>query len=600
MKIDGLMRRRAMFAVLSLGLPLVAAVVPWTLASDAMRSAVSDQLRELYGLELSVNGRSTIALLPIPRLKFENVTLAASDGRPVVRGGTLRGELRVLPLLLARLDLAEVSLRDAAIEVDIDRDGRTAWDAAIAASRERLATNDARSHVRRIVLKAADLQVRDRRTGFEAVLRGINLAADWPKAESPVHVAASATWRGEPIELTAGLQPSALAAGRPSRIDMRASAPPGRLAVSGDASWSDAPRLVGRASLDTRSLRDLSRWSGLDVPLGHLIEAFALDGEIDVNGRDISWPSARLTLAGDRLSGALSARLEGGRRTITGTLAADRLDLTGFAAPLLHARTPTGGWSSEAIHLDGQNGTDLDLRLSASSARIGPLRLEDLAANISIKPGRYEASISGASINKGAVKGRAVLTSAADGIEVRAQGSFERLDVASLLTDLGSARWIGGSAQGQFAFEGSGDSSAEIVRRLHGRAGVTVRQGELVGIGLHDALRRKNGRPPALSGRGERTPFDEARLNITIMGGTAEITDGGLTAAGLRAALRGSASLSDRMLAARADVEGTGLPSAMVVDISGPWNEPSIVSRAPTQEPETTGSGRLGSSGSVQ
>jgi AsmA protein len=586
------MRRRAVFAVLFLGLvALAAAVVPWTFASDATRSAVSAQVRDLYGLDLSVGGRSTIALLPVPRLKFENVTLAASDGRSVVRGGTLRGEFRVLPLLLARLQLAEISLRDAAIEVDIDQDGRTAWDAPVVGLRERLAAQDAGNHLRRIVLKGADLQIRDRRTGFEALLTDINLAVDWPSVESPVQVAGSMTWRGEPVEWAAGLQPGALAAGRATRIDLRANAPYARLAVSGDASWSEAPRLAGRASLETPSLRDLSRWSGLDLPLAHLVQAFSLDGEIDVNGEEISWPSARLTLGADRLKGALSSRVEGGRRAITGTLAADQLDLSGFMAPLLQARAPAGAWSSKAIDLHAQTSTDLDLRLSASAARIGSVRLEDLAANISVKPGRYEAAIGRASLNKGVLKGRAVLASAADGIEVKGQGSFDQLDLASFLTDVGSPRWIGGSAQGQFAFEGVGDSPADVVRRLNGRAGLSVKNGELAGLVLNDPARRA--RPLFMSaGRSDRTPFDEAHLNVTVVDGTAEIADGGLKAAGLRAALQGRASLPDRRVAARADVAGSGPSPGMVVDINGPWSEPTIVSRTPAPEPEATGSGR--------
>jgi AsmA protein len=338
-------------------------------------------------------------------------------------------------------------------------------------------------------------------------------------------------------------------------------------------------------------LRDLSRWSGLDLPLAHLHQAFALDGDVNVNGADISWPSVRLMLAGDRLRGTLSSRRDGERRAITGTLAADRLDLTGLVAPLLQARAPSGGWSSDAIDLRGQSRTDLDLRISASSARIGPLRLDDLAANISVKSGRYEASIGAASLNKGVVKGRAMLASAADGIEIKGQGSFEKLDVASLLNDVGAPRWIGGLAQGQFAFEGSGDTPAEIVRRLNGRAGVTVRQGELVGVSLNDPGRLKDRSFFTAAGPSGRTLFDEAHVNVTVAGGMADIADGGLTAAGLRAALRGGASLSDRMVAARADVEGGGLP--LIVDIHGPLSGPTIVSRAPDPEPEATGSGRV-------
>jgi AsmA protein len=573
------MRRRTIVVLLVSGaVGFAGAVVPWTLSTDVLRSAMSAQLKSNYGLELSVAGRSTITFLPVPRLAFENVTLTTSEGKPVVRNGFFRGELRVLPLLAARLELSELSLSDAAISVDIDRDERPSLQVAIAGLRDRFAPRDAASHIQRIVLKRAELRLVDRRTHDEAVVHGIELVANWPHAESPLDVAGSLTWRGETIDFAGSVRPSAVFAGRSSPFKVQARAPLARFSWSGDWSWPDVPRFAGRSVFETRSFHDFCRWSGLDLPLARAVQAFALDSEMVLEGAHLSWPTARLNLAGDRLQGALSLRSEGGRRTITGTLAADRLDLTGLAASFAQAPSAAGGASSNAIDLHRAGGTDLDLRLSATTARIGPVRMEDLAANVSMKPGRHEASIGRVSINKGVAKGRATLTRAAEGVEVKGQGSFDRLDLASLLGDLGAPRWIGGSAQGQFTFEGAGDTAAEVVRRLHGRAGVTLRQGELVGMALNDVVRRTDARgASAPAGRGGRTPFDEAYLNLTVTDGTAEIIDGGLMSAGLRATLQGRASLSDHVVAAKANVEGAGVAGGIVLDITGPWDRLAIV-----------------------
>ena len=47
------------FAVLAM------AVAPWTTSSGPLKAAIARQLRETYGLELTVAGRSTVALLPV-------------------------------------------------------------------------------------------------------------------------------------------------------------------------------------------------------------------------------------------------------------------------------------------------------------------------------------------------------------------------------------------------------------------------------------------------------------------------------------------------------------------------------------------------------
>src|SRR3954447_22158293 len=71
------------------------AAAPWTISPGWLQAAVARQLRVAYGFELTVSGRSTIAFLPVPRLKFEDVALADVDGTPLVRGGRLRGEFRM-------------------------------------------------------------------------------------------------------------------------------------------------------------------------------------------------------------------------------------------------------------------------------------------------------------------------------------------------------------------------------------------------------------------------------------------------------------------------------------------------------------------------
>jgi AsmA protein len=576
-------RRAVVAAALAGFAALAAAVAPWSLTSDALRSAISAQLKELYGLELSVAGRSTVAFLPVPRLKFEDITLTAADGTHVVRGGWLRGEFRILPIIAGRLELSQLALSEVRIDVEADAAGRTPWDAAVASLRGRILAGESLGHIKTLSVNSAYLVYRDRKAGSEEILRDIQLVAYWPNAESTLDMTGSARWRGETVDFSlTGLRPSALVAGRSSRVTAQLTAPPGRLVVSGDANPAGEPKMIGRAAFETRSLRDFSRWSGFDLPLGNFIQAFSLDGEFSTSGRTASWPSVRLNLGVDRLDGAITVRLEGERPAITGTLAADRLDLTNFFAPLGQARSANGLWSSDAIDLGRPQG-DLDLRLSASAVRIGAARMEDLAANLLVKPGRVEWSVGRASLSRGVIKARTILASAGEGLELKTQGSFERLDLGSLLPDLGAVRWITGAAQGQFALDGAGETAADIVRRLHGRANVTIKQGELVGVGLNDTLRRIERRPLSapLDWRGGRTPFDQIHLNLALAEGSAEITDGGIAAANLRGTLQGRASLVERLLAVRLNVEGAPGGAAqpgpsIAFDVNGPWDDVTV------------------------
>ena len=267
---------------------------------------------------------------------------------------------------------------------------------------------------------------------------------------------------------------------------------------------------------------------------------------------------------------------------MTGTLAAERLDLTDFFAPFAQARTAAGLWSNEDLLLGLATEGDLDLRLSATDARVDRLRLGEMAASILVRPGRIEASLGRADLRRGTVKGRLALATSGELTELKAQGSFERLDIAALLTDLGQPRWITGQAQGQFALEGSGETVVDLVRQIHGRTTLTVRQGEIIGVGLEGAMRRIEKQPlsASLEWKGGRTAFDQAMVNLNIGAGIGEIVDGSVSAPTMRTALEGHVSLVDRSVAVRAHVSpasaNSNLMPSIVFNLSGSWDDVAI------------------------
>jgi AsmA protein len=226
---------------------------------------------------------------------------------------------------------------------------------------------------------------------------------------------------------------------------------------------------------------------------------------------------------------------------------------------------------------------DLDLRLSATDARFGRLSLKDMAANVIARPGRIEAALGRAELRKGTVKGRLALTAAAEDVELRTQAIFDGVELPGALVDLGQPRWITGQASGQITLESTGRSPAEIVRRSHGRASIAVRNGELVGIGFGDALKRLEKRPLTASFelKGGRTAFDHAQASLVISGGIGEITDAVLSSSAFRASAQGRVSLIDRVIGMRTQVETTTASiapiPAIAFEIRGGWDDVAIV-----------------------
>ena len=134
---SGLMSRRTILGIaLACLAALTLAIAPWTVNTGRLTAAVARQLRSVYGLDLAVKGRTTIALLPVPRMKFENVALAVPGSPPLVAAEQLRSEFRIWPLLIGRIELAEVALSGAQLRVEEGTTcGRRSGPASATASR---------------------------------------------------------------------------------------------------------------------------------------------------------------------------------------------------------------------------------------------------------------------------------------------------------------------------------------------------------------------------------------------------------------------------------------------------------------------------------
>jgi CheY-like chemotaxis protein len=106
--------------------------------------------------------RVTLALLPVPRLKFERVRLSTDDGSARVAAHQLKAELRIVPLLAGRLRIAELSVSGATADVTLDGAGLARLARMVADLRARIGAGSTwETRVDRLVVTGSELTVRD-------------------------------------------------------------------------------------------------------------------------------------------------------------------------------------------------------------------------------------------------------------------------------------------------------------------------------------------------------------------------------------------------------------------------------------------------------
>lgn len=566
---------------------LVMAVAPWTISSRALVSALGDQLREEFGVEFGGDGRAVVAFLPLPRVKFEDISITAPDGAPLVTGGELRGRLAVGPLLYGRIVVDDIAIANARVDVAVDENGASPWDAFVAAARSAAAADAEPLAITRLGLANVQIHHHDARTRRWQVAHNVNLSLDWPGRSGRLALSGSVGLRGETVEIALrDFTPAAYLANERSPIDLRLSGRFGRLSIVGSVSRGvDSPWLTGRSSFETPAMRDLLIWSGQGLPLGPYLGAMSLEGEVSGVGAVLSWPSVRISLGADRMEGALTARLEGGRVSVNGTLAADSLALDDFAAPFMEAAAPRGPWRYRRYDLIGATAADLDLRLSATNARLRRLGMSDVALSVIVKKGRIEAALSRATMHGGVLRGRLAVMRDQSGVELRAQGSATDVDIGAAMREAGASPWLAGRGDGEFALQTRGANAAELARNAAGHVSLSARGGQIVGLALDEALRRFERQPltASLNLHSGSTPFDEARARAEFEGGTGRIVEATIDSAALRGVAQGVILVPDRRIAARVAVEskqpvGAGrMVSALSFDVQGPWGDVSVL-----------------------
>jgi len=591
-----LRRLASLFGLSVLAAGLAGGCLPWTVPTERAVAFVSGSLVRTYGIALTASGPAEVALLPLPRLSLGGVRFTAATGEdtPLAEGGALKLQLNLFALLLGRTEVNTASLEGGTIHLPT-RDGDRRWAGPMAQAAALLAPGA--PHPRRLTLSRGTVTGLDPRDGRVQTARDVDLMVSWPSWSAEAEIAGAFSWNAVPARFTvSGLRIADLAGGASSPFAATADWPAGSLSAEGEGSLGgramDALALSGTASLRTRSLPETLGWMGSDVALSPVIEAFALAGRFEVRDRALLLPSVRVHVGEDRFEGAGSVSLAGARPSIQATLAADSLNLAPLLAETLRlfGADEAPGWSGRSLALRPLTGGDLDLRVSAGRARMGPLAFEDMAASILVQQGGVEAALSRATLQGGLLKGRLGLVPLAadpDKTEVKLQGTFDGLDLGALLVDLGQDRWVFGAARGHFAFEGVGATADALVRHLDGRATVAINGGALAGIDLSDVLHRNGAvAAGALARRNGRTAFEHASLTLQVVDGIGEIVDATLRTPALTGALSGALVLPERRVETRAQLlpraaaDGSTRPGPSYA-IVGPWDAVTVRKAAP-------------------
>ncbi|RDJ27668.1 AsmA family protein [Bosea caraganae] len=541
----------------------------WSIAVGHIERHVIAGIEDRTGLKVTALERAEIAILPLPRVSLSHVSFTKADGTLAGKALRLKAHARLLPLLFGRLSFERIDLVVPEIDVALigPDEGPSSWLATPLAYLTSLQNQS------RIVITSGTIFARAD-GAIRTTLRDVNLVVDEREPSEPIVIAGTVNWRGVPTEIGATWP----VAGERARVSLSAASELASLRLEGTRSGGGEPVINGQVTIATRSLSELLGWFGEKPRLAAAINRFDLSAEAQIKPNEISLSNASLSLDGDRLDGALALGEAGSRWALSGTLAGAALDLGRLYDRLDLPRAEPAGGKTTPLEFDAWTAHDIDLRVSVDAARISGARLTDVATQLLVKKGRFEAGLLRASAYGGTAKARLLAVSAPGGIDVKLQAGFDRINLAQGAADMPDFPRLSGTGNLQLALEGSGTTAEDVVASLAGKANVALRQGELGGFAFLDLLRRAERNPVAAlrEWRQGKTPFESLSASATISSGMVTIGDGQMSGPVYKLTLAGQSSLSERWIEMNGQLAPANGAYQIPLALKGALDNPSL------------------------
>jgi AsmA protein len=597
------MKRLGMPIAAFLGVVLVGMIaMSWFLNRDALKQAVEDQIRAVTGLDLVVNGNIDVSVFPASYVSFHNVGLKGGGSTdPALVVDVLTANLRLLPLLLQRFEIADVMMLRPHIHVVRSADGESNWTPfiqTIARAMKPGADNQ---------VSFSEIRIQDGVLGYEDAsnqvkegLDDIDLSLAWPSISRSFAATGQFDWRGERVDGSISVSDFVAAlSGDRSGLKARLTSAPLKVAFDGSVADRASMMMEGTLTIDSASLRNALRWTGQAPPGSGGFGRFALKARASVVGASVALTNVNVELDGNVAEGVMTYA-NNGRQSLQATLAAGALDFTPYVSTIRLLASGAHDWNRNLFDLNSLSSTDLDMRLSAARVTVGSTRLGRTALGANLRGGTLALSIAEAQAYGGIAKGSLGIARSDAAADVKAEFQLTDVDLQACASELFGINKLSGRGNLTVSLTASGSSPFGLAQSLNGTAMLTGHDGAINGFNVEQLLRRLERRP--LSGAGNfrsgSTPYDNLNISLKFSDGIATADNVRIDGPATRLTLSGTASVPSREydlkgVASLVSATNTASEFDLPFVVQGPWEDPlifpadpvSLIKRSPVTAP---------------
>jgi len=498
-------------------------------------------------------------------------------------------DLKLMPLLSRRVEVAKLTLVDPVINLEIDKQGRPNWQfgaaspaATTPATPAAPATPASSSaslgglELDDVGLDNGTLSYVDQRTGEKLEFDKVTMRLSLPGLDSPFKANGSAVYRGETLSLTVTVaDPGGLMREKGSATTLKLDSKPVAFDFSGEAAGTTPLKLDGAVALKVPSVRGLAQWAGVAFAApGTGFGPLAISGKVSYAGNKIGFSEAKLSLDQINAQGELAVDTGGARPSLKGKLDVDKLDVNPYLAPQSPAKSSDsaggGGWSDTPLELGALKTADVDFNLSANALLYRKLQIGKSALALHLKDGRFEADLAQLALYQGSGKGKVVVDGSGSVPAIEAQAALSQVQLEPLLKDYMAMDRLSGVGAINFNVTGHGKSERDIIGTLGGNGNLNVANGKIKGMNLVAMVKNVGSAFNGSSQSTQETDFTSLTGTFTITSGVVHNNDLQLKSADVPMTGAGTIDLPHRSVDYKVTPRVAGV--AVAVNIKGPWD----------------------------
>jgi len=568
--------------VVVLVIALAVAALPLIASTRIVRDRIAWELSAWSGFRVTIDGSPRIEVWPKFRAILSDVTLSQwteTDAPPVVEADRVEVDLSAMAALQGDVAFTTARLVRPTIRVErtasgfylppLPTGGRISR--SIDTARGVVTANPQKPDLGKLpsdpfgIVEFRDGRVVTSAEGKDTeILSGLNGQVNWEAMNSDASLTASGIWRGESVQLDfSTAKPLVLFAGGSAPVTLSFKAAPATFSFDGTASMSDNAYFDGQAKFAAPSLRRVLEWSQAGIAPGAAIGSVSFASKVNASAGRAKFENTTVTLNNNPGMGALDFSFAEARPVVAGTLAFDTLDLRSFLTAFTPV-APTGEDGPGDIDTSFADRINLDLRLSAAHATVGPVQLADVAATAQVKDGLAVFDISDASAFGGTIQSSLRFDRKPDGTQVEMRLLASDVDTGAFATAAGMTRLVpAGTGSVSVILKGPGKAWNSIFENADGSFSATFGPGTLNGLDLQAFLKRnQQGGFFALDDVDKGSlPIDGAEIKASISKGVARLDKAEINAQKYKIWLSGIASYAGRGLALSGGVVPNGQPA---------------------------------------